>query len=187
MSVEMIPYVPKFYVTLLKVADVGTAWNGIESILYDIVARFSIPQKKCLEFGVQWGYSTSALANVFEKVIGVDTFTGDEHAGFLEDHFKETSHRLKEWPNIELVQARYQDFIVFDDEQYDLIHVDIIHTYIDTYVAGRWALHHSPVVIFHDTIAFPDVMTAVQDLACDFKRKFYNYDQCHGLGILVKQ
>jgi predicted O-methyltransferase YrrM len=186
-AVNIIPYHPKFYVGLPKLANVGTAWNGVDRILYDIVNRFHIPQKKCLEFGVQFGYSTSALANVFEEVTGVDTFCGDVHAGFVNDHFKETRDRLKEWPNIQLAQVRYQEWIKFDEGHYDLIHVDIVHTYEDTYKCGHWSLGRAPVVIFHDTIAFPDVMAAVTDLAGDMERKFYNYAECHGLGILVKE
>jgi hypothetical protein len=39
-------------VDLPNILDVGTAWRGIDRILYDIVNRFNIPQKRCLEFGV---------------------------------------------------------------------------------------------------------------------------------------
>lgn len=186
--IDIIPYVPKFFVKMPKLPEVGTAWNGVDEILYDIVARFNIPQHKALEFGVQFGYSTAALANVFDSVIGVDTFIGDEHAGYVEDHFKQTKQRLSEWPNIELIQARFQDYILFDEDScYDLIHVDIVHTYKETYLCGKWAIKHSPVVIFHDTRSFPDVMMAVMDLAQDFDRTLYNYEECHGVGILVKQ
>jgi len=191
MLVEVIPYVPQFYVDIPNLAKVGTAWNGVDRVLYDIVNRFSIPQRKALEFGVQGGYSTSALAHVFAEVIGIDTFIGDEHAGYHPDEFAEVSARMKSWPNVVLHQARYQDWIKFDTADYDLIHVDIVHTYTDTYQAGYWACNHSPVVIFHDTIAFPEVMYAVTELAKDTQRTFYNYGKCensqHGLGILVQQ
>src|SRR6266704_3402942 len=144
MRPEIIPYEPKFLVTLPKLAEVGTAWKGIERILYDIVNRFDIPQYKALEFGVQFGYSTTALANVFDTVRGVDTFAGDVHAGFFGDHFEETKAKLKPWPNIELIQARYEDYCLFDDlGQYDLIHIDMAHTYQNTYESGTWAVRHA--------------------------------------------
>ncbi len=190
MLVNIIPYVPQFYVDIPNLAKVGTAWNGVDRVLYDIVARFNIPQRKALEFGVQGGYSTSALAHVFAEVVGVDTFVGDEHAGYHADEFKEVRDRMLAWPNVTLHQARYQDWIKHDLSEYDLIHVDIVHTYKDTYQAGYWACNHSPVTIFHDTIAFPEVMYAVSELAKDCGMRFYNYDKCdnskHGLGILVK-
>lgn len=185
--VEIQPYTPKFYVKLPSIAEVGTAWNGIDEILYDIVARFDVPQNHALEFGVQFGYSTSALANVFQEVTGVDTFIGDVHAGYLPDHYAETRERLKQWPNIQLVQARYQDFIALEAErQYDLIHVDIVHTFDETCECGLWAVKHSPVVLFHDTLSFSAVMRAVTTVAAESGYRFYNFEPCHGLGILVQ-
>lgn len=192
MSVNVIPYVPQFYVKLPKLAEVGTAWNGVDRILYDIVNRFNVKQGIALEFGVEFGYSTSALANVFKQVIGIDTFTGDIHSSIRVDHFKETEQRLKVfWPNIVLFQMDFQTWIGFDDRQYDLIHVDIVHNFEETYDAGMWAVEHAPVVIFHDTEAFPKVKDAVMAIAEDKGRTFYNYGRCpesqHGLGILVKE
>jgi predicted O-methyltransferase YrrM len=192
--VDIIPYVPQFYVDMQNLAKVGTAWNGVDRVLHDIVNRFRIPQNCALEFGVQGGYSTSALANVFKKVIGVDTFVGDEHAGYHADDLLTVAETLRQWPNIYLIQARYQDYIRLKFpgpvDHYDLIHVDIVHTYEDTYQAGYWSCNHADVVIFHDTEAFPEVMYAVTELAKDTGRKFYNYGKCensqHGLGILVK-
>lgn len=183
--VEIIPYVPRFYVDLPKLAQVGTAWNGVDRILYDIVNRFNVPQGHALEFGVEHGYSTSALANVFAKVTGVDTFCGDQHSGYKDDHYQSTREILKPWPDISLSQVSYEQWIRFDEGSYDLIHIDIVHTYHDTYMCGRWSVEHAPVVLFHDTESFPDVRRAVGDLAIDMNRKFYNYEPCHGVGILV--
>jgi hypothetical protein len=185
MTVTIVPYVPTNFVALTKLARVESAWVGLDRILSDIVVRFNIPPLSALEFGVEFGYSTSALANIFESVQGVDTFAGDGHAGFRADHFRETSERLKEWPNICLHQARYQEWIDIDDSQYNLIHIDIVHTYEDTFACGRWAISRAPCVLFHDTESFPEVKRAVRDIAEDNGALFYNYEPCHGLGILT--
>jgi hypothetical protein len=196
MSVEIIPYIPHFYVDLPHIAKVETAWNGIDRILYDIVARFNVRQSCALEFGVQFGYSTTALANVFDVVIGVDTFRGDQHSLVREDHFLRTKESLREWPNILLLQADYRDYMTWywmekaaaapsRRHKVDLIHIDIVHTYDETFECGRWALAQSPIVLFHDTESFPDVKRVCCDLAEESGRKFYNYEPCHGLGILV--
>jgi hypothetical protein len=58
-----------------------SAWRGLDAIIPDIIEKFEIPTKKCLEFGVEFGLSTTVFANYFEKVVGVDIYTGDEHAG----------------------------------------------------------------------------------------------------------
>ena len=140
-----------------KTANVISAWGNIPTILKDIINRFNINPKVALEFGVEYGYSTSALANYFEKVIGVDTFIGDRHSGEKINHLKKTLNNLKEWNNIELIQSDFESFIEDNGNIYDLIHVDIIHDYEPTYRCGEWAINHSKVTIFHDTESFPEI------------------------------
>jgi hypothetical protein len=182
-------YTPKKLISPPRMIDVPSAWVGNELIIEDIIERFKITPKRCIEFGVQHGWSTAALANYFTHVIGVDTFAGDEMAGIGDpDHtFHGTQEALKDFPNITLARTSYQDWIRKDESWYDLIHVDIIHTYEDTYPCGRWACEASDVVIFHDTLAFPEVMAAVKDLASDADMYFYNYPHAYGLGILSRR
>lgn len=183
----MFRYEPKKYVDLPRLAEqpVPSAWKGLDRILTDVVERFQIPCHKALEFGVQWGFSTSALANIFDKVVGVDNFVGDKHAGFGGISLSDAENRLAPWSNIHLFRQNYQDWIKFDTNDYDLIHIDIIHTYEDTFALGCWAVNHAKLVIFHDTESFPEVKRAVSDLATLTGREFHNYDQSYGLGILA--
>jgi hypothetical protein len=183
----MIRYSPKKYVDLPRMAEqpVPSAWKGLDRILYDIVERFHITQTRALEFGVQWGYSTSALANMFEKVVGVDNFEGDKHAGVHGISLEDARARLTPWQGITLFKMNYQDWIQADDSLYSLIHIDIVHTYEDTFALGRWAVDHAKVVIFHDTESYPEVKRAVNDLARLTGLEFYNYESCNGLGILA--
>ncbi len=164
-----------------------SAWGNIPSILHDIISRFNINTNKAIEFGVEYGYSTAALANYFDKVIGVDIFTGDEHAGFKGDIYEDTKNNLIEYKGIELVKKSYQEFITNNNEQFDFAHVDIIHTYEDTFACGEWCVLHSKVVVFHDTLSFPEVYKACYDLAVKYDLDFYNYEESYGLGILVKK
>src|SRR5271168_2445097 len=184
-----ITYTPRKLVKPLRMPTVGTAWDGNESVLEDIIERFQISPKRCIEFGVEHGYSTAALANYFKHVIGVDTFGGDQHAGFgdADKTFAATAERLKDFPNITLARTSYQDWIRKDDSEYDLVHVDIVHTWEDTYECGKWAVKHSPITLLHDTQSFPEVMIAAKDLANDFDLNFYNYPHQHGLGILSRR
>ena len=165
----------------------ATAWGNIPTILLDLIERTKIKTNICLEFGVEYGYSTSALANYFTKVIGVDTFDGDVHSGIKQNHFDYTRDRLSTYPNIELVQSSYQDFILNNTNYYDLIHIDIVHTYQDTFDCGEWSVHHADCVIFHDTESFHDVKSAVTDLASKYNLYFYNFVESCGLGILTKR
>jgi hypothetical protein len=120
-------------------------------------------------------------------MIGVDTFTGDVNSNFKDDHFQMTKNLLSEFPNIKLVQSDYRDFIENNTEIYDIIHVDIVHDYENTYKCGEWSINHSKVTLFHDTMTFPEVMQACQDLASKYNLDFYNYPHCNGLGILYNK
>ena len=168
-----------------RVLPVFSAWKGIESVLSDVITRFNIGAGRCLEFGVERGYSTAALSCFFESVTGVDTFLGDKHTGNRDDLFVETTDRLSMFDNIQLVRSDYRDWIAKDDTSYDLIHVDIIHTYIDTYNCGLWSAKHASCVLFHDTESFPAVKQAAIDIARESGKTFYNFKESYGLGILV--
>ena len=160
------------------------AWVGLERILLDIIEFSNIKTDRALEFGVEFGYSTAALANYFKSVKGVDIFTGDPHAGHYGDIYDLTKSNLREFENIELIKADYKDYISGNQQSFDLIHVDIIHTYEDTFACGLWSAEHSTCTIFHDTQSFPEVKKAVADIAKKTGKKFYNYRKCNGLGIV---
>lgn len=163
----------------------NSSWRGLELIIKDILDRFEIGRQTCIEFGVEYGYSTIAFSNYFSKVIGIDTFEGDEHTGKRQSHFEETKKRLSEYPNIHLIKSDYKDWIQKDTAMYDFAHVDIVHTYNDTYTCGLWAAQHSQCVIFHDTESFLETRKAVIDIARVTGKELYNYADCYGLGIVV--
>jgi hypothetical protein len=182
---DVLEYLPESEVKPPRFIEVDSAWKGIESILFDLIRRFKVHYGNCLEFGVEFGYSTVALSNYFMQVTGVDLFTGDLHTMHHGDHFESTKRSLAPFHNIKLVRANYKDWIKRDTESYSLIHVDIVHTYDDTYRCGLWSAHHSDCTLFHDTESFPEVRRAVEDIARETGKRFFNYPKCNGLGILI--
>jgi len=178
-------YVPGYKKQPERCLDVVSAWKGIELIIPDIIARFDLPTESCLEFGVEFGYSTVAFSNYFKKVKGVDIFTGDMHTEHKGDHFNLTRQALEPYSNIHLFRQDYKDWIKEDKTQYDLIHVDIVHTYKDTYDCGFWSAQHSKCAIFHDTESFIDVRKAVIDIGKATGKRVCNYPHCFGLGIVA--
>ncbi len=181
-----INYVPKKIIVPKKlIQSKSQAWVGLEKIIADIIEFSRIEKNTALEFGVEFGYSTAVFANYFKKVTGVDIFTGDEHAGHHGDIYEMTKFNLADFENIELIKSDYRDYIKSEDHFFDLIHVDIIHTYEDTYACGLWSAQHSKCTLFHDTQSFSDVKKAVADIANKTGKKFYNYRECNGLGIIV--
>jgi predicted O-methyltransferase YrrM len=191
----MIDYIPKVSGSP-KLIEVSSAWQTIPPVLADIILRFNLKRDIALEFGVERGYSTSALANYFKKVIGVDTFDWNFGDSIARD-FDSVKELLRNHPQIQLIKSTFQEFIAADKGRYDLIHVDIgyeTHEYDTTYPCGEWALQHSDCVLFHDTISFPGVNQACTELSEKYGFDFYNYSepmgpagQVCGLGILIKR
>jgi hypothetical protein len=168
-----------------RMLPIVSAWKGLEGLVPDIMERFHLGNDRCLEFGVEYGYSTVVFSNYFKQVTGVDTFEGDEHSKVKACHYEKTAESLKPYPNIELIRSNYQDFTARCNDRFDLIHVDIVHTYEHTYRCGLWSAQHSKCTLFHDTESFFDVKMAVVDIARATGKRFYNFRQCYGLGIVV--
>lgn len=184
-KVPIVPYIPTHRQPPSRGLQVASAWEGIQNILADLIERFQIDTSRCLEFGVEFGFSTVAFSSYFESVIGVDTFHGDRHTENKQDIFDETARRLSPYTNIELIRSDYRDFIKQDHGTFGLVHVDIVHTFADTFACGLWSANHSRCTIFHDTESFPPVKQAVVEVARATGKKFYNFDESFGLGILV--
>ncbi|SEI71712.1 Methyltransferase domain-containing protein [Dyadobacter koreensis] len=178
-------YQPSKLVKPEKTLDVVSAWKGLELIIEDILDEFKIGRERCIEFGVEFGYSTVVFSNFFEKVTGVDTFEGDIHTDNKENHYEQTKEALSVYQNIELFKSDYQTWIQKDNSRYDFAHVDIVHTYQETFECGLWTAKHSDCTIFHDTESFPDVKQAVLDIARQTGQSVYNFPDHFGLGILV--
>lgn len=182
---EIIEYQVRYRLPPKRIIKVQSAWKGIENILADLIEHFRLGTRSCLEFGVEFGFSTVALSSFFGSVIGVDTFVGDIHTVNKDDIYKKTVRRLSKYKNIRLIKSDYKDWIKTDKASYDLIHVDIVHSYVDTYDCGLWSAQHSQCAIFHDTESFPDVKRAVLDVAKHTGKAFYNFKESNGLGIVV--
>jgi hypothetical protein len=163
-----------------------SAWGNIPTIIKDIITRSGIKTEKAIEFGVEFGYSTSAFANYFNTVDGIDTFVGDPHAGFNSNMLEAAKSNLAQFSNVNLIRSSYEDYIKDNPEMYDFAHVDIIHTYEDTYNCGEWCVQHAEITVFHDTLSFPEVYRACVDLSAKYNLNFYNYEESYGLGILTK-
>ena len=184
-AVPIEPYVPESLEKPARYLEISSAWAGLEYLLADIIRRFDLPTNRALEFGVEFGFSAVALSSYFGSVTGVDTFLGDRHTSILRDYYQETIANTAPYDNIKLVRSTYQDYVPHDHSQYDLVHVDIIHTFADTYACGLWSAQHSRCTIFHDTESFPQVRQAVREIARTTGKTFYNFPEHYGLGILV--
>ncbi|SHO65377.1 hypothetical protein A8938_4043 [Algoriphagus zhangzhouensis] len=181
----MIPFKPNNMVKPKNTLSYKSGWSGLEFIVEDILNQFEINRKTCIEFGVEFGFSSVVFSNFFDNVKGVDTFLGDAHTVHKGDHYERTKEALIGYPNIELIKSNYKDWILNDINNYDFAHVDIVHNYKETFECGLWAVQHSKCCVFHDTESFPEVRKAVYDIAKLTGKKAYNYPKNFGLGIII--
>jgi hypothetical protein len=184
-SVAVVPYIPARREVPQRQLKVPSAWDGIQFIIADIIERFGVGTERCLEFGVEFGFSTAVLSSYFDSVIGVDTFVGDAHTANRDDIYSATVARLTSYSNVQLVRNDYRNFIKDERGSFDLIHIDIVHSFADTHACGLWSAKHSQCAIFHDTESFPQVKRAVIEIARQTGKTFYNFPESFGLGILV--
>ena len=181
----MIPFTPDLSTPPKLLTDIPTGWGPCEQAIASIIERFNVKRHLMLEFGVEYGFSTAAFSNFFDIVIGVDHFKGDEHSGGKEE-FGPTFQRLLPFRNITLDRCDYKDWISrVTYPHFDLIHIDIVHTFVDTFVLGDWAVNHAPVVLFHDTLSFSGVMAACEAIAKKSGKEFYNWNCINGLGVIA--
>jgi hypothetical protein len=83
---DAIPFEPSV-LRPVPTIDVESAWKGHELVIGDVLDRFDVGRTRCLEFGVEFGYSTVVFSSYFTSVTGVDLFTGDIHTVHHGDSF----------------------------------------------------------------------------------------------------
>lgn len=171
-----------------KTRDVSSAWRGLEDFVLPIIQHFNVTPNIALEFGVDHGYSSDIFSQVFNKVIGVDSFIGDAHIIHEqgEDFFNKVKLSFAN-SNVEIIRSSFEDFILNNTNFYDLIHIDIVHHYEPTFKCAEWAIQHSNLVILHDTISYPEIYNVCRDISSKHDAGFYNIVDHFGLGILYKK
>lgn len=188
--IEAIPYTPHTIIRPGRMLSNGygtSSWEGLESILADLLDHFHVARSAALEFGVEHGYSSVALSNFFDVVMGVDPFPQQTSTPPIEPMEDRCRRNCAPFGNITVIRMTWQEFArEWFERKYDLIHIDGEHDYANTFGAGDWACEHAPVVLFHDTNnAFVDVPRAISDLCEKHGRRWYMYPKHEGLGILV--
>lgn len=167
--------------------DVPSDWKGLEEFIVSILEHFEVSPNLALEFGVDYGYSTSILSQLFNNVIGVDSFENTTYDGKPQNNnfYEEILFSFVN-TNVQIVKSTFEDFIKNNNSFYDLIHVDGIHNYDVLNETIRWATKHSNVVLFHDTMEYREVKRIGLEIASELEYKFYSIPFHCGLGILHK-
>lgn len=170
-----------------------SAWFGLGSIAFEIVRHFK--PKVIVELGTHMGFSALVMALALKKngingkVYAVDTWEGDEHAGFYSNLVYETlKRRIHETcleNHLELVKDTFAN-ARSNFDKVDILHIDGLHTYKaaqNDFLTYKEKLSLGSLVMFHD------VNTHFKEMRKLWTALQWRYETClipysHGLGLL---
>ena len=172
-------------------------WSGHRKYAYDLLTF--VKPRLIVELGTHYGCSFFAFLQAIKDfdlnltVYAIDTWVGDEHAGFYGDDVfdlvKETLEKHFKYQNAHLLRKRFDEALDdFEDESIDLIHIDGLHTYEavkEDFETWLPKLAENGIVLFHDVA--PDTGYGSAKYWSEIKRNFPHFNFLYhswGLGIL---
>ena len=180
----------------LPVKLLPSAWTGHIPFL-SVLFRMLQPANY-VELGVHLGASLTAAASAAAsyrlamKIYGVDTWQGDEHAGFYDGNgiYEDLrSFMAERFPNVTLIRSLFAEARQsFQPGSIDVLHIDGLHSYDavkEDFVTWLPAMSENGVVLFHD-ICVLDRGFGVHRLWAELKRHYATLEFHHsfGLGVL---
>jgi GT2 family glycosyltransferase len=176
-------------------ADVPSAWHGHVPFAWWIVA--AARPRLLVELGTHNGTSYAAFCETVmherldARCYAVDTWQGDEHAGFYgetvwEDFSRFHAQRYAGFS--ELLRTTFDDALdYFEDGSVDLLHIDGCHSYeavLADFKNWRPKLSSRAVVLFHDTNV-RERHFGVWRLWSELTRTYPGFEFLHGHGLGV--
>ena len=173
-------------------------WGGHSFFAYDLVANTK--PDTIVELGTFKGTSFFAFAqavkdfNLKTQLNAVDTWEGDEHAGFYENDIYYLFKKIKEkyYNNLDIIEHKmlFDDAVKkFKDDSIDILHIDGLHTYeavkhdFETWLPK--VNKDTGIIMFHDVCVKRDDF-GVYKLWNELENKYSNIKiiEYHGLGVL---
>lgn len=152
-----------------------------------------------VELGTHYGCSCFAFAESAKRlshpctILAVDTWEGDDHAGFYGQEVLDYVATVTEaeYPeSVRLIRSRFNEARhAVEDESVDLLHIDGRHAYEDVledYSHWRSAVRSGGIILFHD-IAEQDNGFGVWRLWDEIAGpgRSFAFEHGHGLGVLA--
>ena len=174
---------------------VPSAWTEHAPFAFWLVQQH---RPSCLvELGTHHGFSFLAFAQAVAKLttgtrcFAIDTWKGDEHAGFYGDEvYQSLSARISmRYSSFsQLVRSTFDDAVVyFPDSSIDLLHIDGRHLYDDVmHDFETWLPKLSPraVVLFHDVAVREREFGAIGAWS-KLAQRYPHFEFVHGWGLGV--
>ncbi|NLZ24723.1 glycosyltransferase [Candidatus Dojkabacteria bacterium] len=177
----------------------SSAWSGHYFFAYDLVAN--IKPKVIVELGTHKGNSLFSFAqaikdlNLKTELHAIDTWEGDEHAGYYKEDVYEKFLKIKEkyYKDVNIIPHKmYFDEAVdnFKNNSIDILHIDGLHTYEAVkHDYENWlpkVNKKTGIILLHDVCEKRDDF-GVYKLWDELKKQFKNtltFEHYHGLGVL---
>jgi glycosyltransferase involved in cell wall biosynthesis len=179
--------------------DFNWPWAGHKRFAYDLV-RNNMPQT-IVELGTHKGTSFFSFCQAVKdahydaQLYAIDTWKGDEHAGFYGDdvfvEFQEMKEKYYGSLKIKLLRKTFDEAAAdFKNDAIDLLHIDGLHTYEAVkHDFESWfpKVRKDGIILLHDIFITRDNF-GIYKLWEELKRKYETIEFYHsyGLGVLFK-
>lgn len=174
---------------------VTSAWIGHGAFAIWLVKNTA--PRVVVELGSHYGYSYFAMCqavaqnNLQTKCFAVDTWQGDEHAGFYDDSvYNAVAAQNAQYAQFsKLLRKRFDQALVdIPDGSVDLLHVDGRHFYDDVkedFESYIPKLSPSAIVLFHD-VEVTRRNFGVKQYFAELMQKHagFHFVHAHGLGVM---
>ncbi len=174
-------------------------WAGHKYFVYDLIRNFK--PKVLVELGTHKGTSFFSFCQAVKdalynaRLYAVDTWQGDEHAGFYDDTvFKELEEIKEEYYGsleINFLRKTFDEAVgEFKNNSIDILHIDGLHTYAAVkHDFETWfpKVKREGIILLHDIFINREdfeVYKFWKELKNDYKT--IEFHQSYGLGVLFK-
>lgn len=187
---------PTFEVDRLHPAVQESPWGGHRKFAYDLVSALS-PQS-IVELGAFVGASLFAFAqaikdaNLSTSLTAVDTWLGDEHAGYYGDgvfqFVQEVSSSLFPEQKIRLLRKTFLEARAdVPDNSVSILHIDGLHTYEavkEDFETWLCKMATDGIVLFHDVATDKEYGSVIYWREISQRYPSLTFHHSHGLGVL---
>ena len=166
-----------------------SAWKGHRGFAQRLVK--ALQPEVFVELGVHAGDSYFTIVETMRggKAYGVDTWSGDKHAGFYDDGIWNMVQSVnKQYPFSTLLRMPFDQAAGIISDGINLLHIDGLHTYEAVkHDFETWEPKVTDVILLHD-ICVPEnpdfgVWKLWEEIKNDMCVEFHH---CHGLAVFCK-
>ena len=166
-----------------------SAWKGHRGFAQRLIK--ALQPEVFVELGVHAGDSYFTIVETMRggKAYGVDTWSGDKHAGFYDDGIWNMVQNVnKQYPFSTLLRMPFDQAAGVVSDDISLLHIDGLHTYEAVkHDFETWEPKVTDVILLHDICVPENPDFGVWKLWEEIKNdRCFEFHHCHGLAVFCK-